>query len=238
MRTLNTILSLGFPLWHFPALLRYLLSSYDHSFLELFVISQLSLNIFQSFCFSVMLFCNTPNIVPKSLTFFSIWYITWSLYLSPSPLTSVYIFSWLKSKIPFCLNCSIFLLISYYCSTCCNILCFSSSITVFRPSLLTLYLSFNSLNLRFLFNPSSVLIFLSIKLTSCLSLFICSSMLRFHLGSILFLCSAPFKRICPVIRTLAAMIILFVCVMLLLSRYLIASWLYLFEASKPFFPLS
>ena len=54
---------------------------------------------------------------------------------------------------------------------------------VFSSFLFTLYLSFNSLNLRFFFNPSSPLDFLSRKLPSCLSLFISSSILRFNLDS-------------------------------------------------------
>ena len=75
--TLNGILPWSFPVRHLAALFPYLLNPYDHSFLTAFIISELILNIFQTFCFSSMLFLDAPKITPKSFTFFSIWYITW-----------------------------------------------------------------------------------------------------------------------------------------------------------------
>ena len=80
--TLNVILPCSLPVRHFPALFRYLLSTYDHSFLKAFAISQLILNIFQPFCFSIMPFPDASNITPKSFTFFSIWYLTGSCFIS------------------------------------------------------------------------------------------------------------------------------------------------------------
>ena len=77
--TSNTIHPWSFPVRHLPALFRYLLNIYDHAFLTMFFISLLILNIFQPFCFSVMPFPDAPKVNPKSFTFFSIWYITWSL---------------------------------------------------------------------------------------------------------------------------------------------------------------
>ena len=76
--TLNTILPWRFPVRHHPALFRYLLNTYDHSFLKVFIIFQLIFNTFQSFCFSVMPFSDAPSITPKYFTFFSIWCIIWS----------------------------------------------------------------------------------------------------------------------------------------------------------------
>ena len=84
--TLNAILPGGFLVRLLPTLLCYLLNTYERSFLKVFIISQIILNIFQPFCFSIMLFPDTPNIIPKSVVFFSIWYITWSY---TSPLNSV-----------------------------------------------------------------------------------------------------------------------------------------------------
>ena len=104
-----------------------------------------------------------------------------------------------------------------------SILCFSSSITVFNPFLFTPYLSFSSFSLRFFFNLSSPSHYFSRKLTSYLSLFISPSVLRFHLGSFLSLCSAFFNPICSAIHTVAALFKLFISVMLLLFKYLIAS---------------
>ena len=76
--TLNAILPWSFPVRYLSALLFYLLETYDHSFLKVFIISQLILKIFQLLCFSVIPFPEAPNITPKSFTFISIWYIIWS----------------------------------------------------------------------------------------------------------------------------------------------------------------
>ena len=71
--TLNAILPWSFPLRHLPVLFRYLLNTYDHSFLTVFITYQLILNTFQPFWFSVMAFPDAPKVTPKSFTFFSIW---------------------------------------------------------------------------------------------------------------------------------------------------------------------
>ena len=68
---LNVILPFSFPVRHLPALFCYLLNPCIHSFLKVFIISQLICNIFQLFCFSGMPFPNTQ----KFFTLFSIWYI-------------------------------------------------------------------------------------------------------------------------------------------------------------------
>ena len=163
--TLNAILSSSFPVRHLPGLFCYLLNTYDQSFLKVFIISHLVLKIFQSFCFLVMPFSDTPNITPKYFAFFIIWYIIWSYPTS---------------------------------------------------------IEFSVQRLRCFFNPSSLLGFLSRKLTSCLSLFLSPSVLRSYLGSFFLLRSAFFNPTRPATHALAGLIRLFVSVMLLLFKYLIA----------------
>ena len=222
--TFNTIRSLGFPVMHLPALLRYRLNTYGATlFMEVFVISQLTVNIFQPICFSVMPFPDALNMAPKSFNSFSIWYITWSLDLTLSPLNSAYIFSWSKSKILFCLNYSI---LCWYLITLALVTTSFASVPQSQFSIIffSLYI-FHLIHsiFVFFFNPSSPLTSLFRKLTSFLSHFISPSIPCFHLCSFLVLSSAFFYRICPAIWAVAALINFFVSLMLLLFKYLIAS---------------
>ena len=73
--TFNTIFPWSFPVRHVLVLFRYLLNTYHHSFLKVFIICQLILKIFQPFCSSVKPFPDAPNITPKYFTFFSVGYI-------------------------------------------------------------------------------------------------------------------------------------------------------------------
>ena len=70
---------------------------------------------------------------------------------------------------------------------------------------LALFASFNSLNLCFLFNSISPLDSFSRKLTFCLNFFRSPSILRFHLDSFFFLCSAFYNPIRSASPTLAAL---------------------------------
>ena len=115
--TLNTILSWSFPVRHLPALFRYLLVTYDRSFLTVFIISQLIFNIFLPFCFSVMPFPDDPNITPRIFIFFNIWYITWSY-----PISTEFCINLLLIKIKDSVLSKLFnsLLISSHFSTYCK----------------------------------------------------------------------------------------------------------------------
>ena len=161
--TLNAILHWSLPVRHLPALFRYFLRTYDHSFLKVFIFSQHILKIFQLFSFSTVL-----QISPQTLLLSSAFGTSFSL--NTPPLNFAYIFFWSKSKILFCLNCSVpcsyLLILALFAS----ILCFSS--WIISPFLFTLHLSFNLLNLHFIFNPSFPLDSLSRNLISCLSLVI------------------------------------------------------------------
>ena len=84
------------PVRYLPELFCYVRNIYDYSFLKVFIMSQLILKIFWSFCFSVMSILNTPNITPKAFTFFSIWYIVWSY---PTSLLSFLHLALLQIKI-------------------------------------------------------------------------------------------------------------------------------------------
>ena len=157
--TLNATLLWGFPVRHLPALLRYLLKNYDHSFLKVLIISQLILNISQSFCFSVMPFPDVRNIIPKSVTFLSIWYLTWSY---PVPIDFCIHVLLIKIKDPILPKFFNSLLISSYFSTLYKLPLLQLSTKFFNPFLITLDLSFNSLNLGFFFNPSPPQFFLNL----------------------------------------------------------------------------
>ena len=111
---LNAIHPWDIPVIHLPALLRYLLNTYDHSLLKVFIISRLILNIFQPFCFSVMPFPDTPNIIQKSFTFFSIWYSILSYIIS---IGFCLHFLLIKIKDPILFKLLIFLPISFHFST-------------------------------------------------------------------------------------------------------------------------
>ena len=76
----------------------------------------------------------------------------------------------------------------------------------------------------FFFNLSSSLTSFSREFTSILSLFISPSTLRLQFCLFFFLCSAFFNPIWSITQTLAALIKLFVSVMFLLFKYLIASF--------------
>ena len=115
--TLNAILPWSFPVRRHYALFRYLLSTYDYSFLTLFIIYQLILNTFQPFCFSVMPFPDAPKIIPKSFTFFSIWYINWSY---PKSIEFCVHLPLIKIEDSILSNLFNFLLISSYFSTFCK----------------------------------------------------------------------------------------------------------------------
>ena len=114
--TLITILPWSFPVRHLPALFRSLLSTYDHSFLTMFIIYQLILNIFEPFCFSVMPFLDAPKITQKSFTFFSIWYINWSYPISIEFCVHLLLFK-IKNSILSKLLSSL-LISSYFTSFC------------------------------------------------------------------------------------------------------------------------
>ena len=160
---MDTILPWSFPVNHVPALFCYLRNTYKHSFLKVFIISDLILNIFKPFCFSVMPFSSTPNITQNLLI--SLAFDT-SFRLTPPPLNYAYIFFWSKSKILFFVNSSI-LCKSFYFIVFCRHPCFGYSVTGFNRFFffsVTLYYSFNSLNFCFLFNPSFPLDSLSRKL--------------------------------------------------------------------------
>ena len=150
--TLNGTLHWNFPVRDLTALFCYLFNSYVHSFLTVFFIYQLVLNIFQPFCFLVMPFPDAPKITLKSFTFFSIWYINWSY-----PISIEFCVHLLLMKIEDSILSKLFsfLMIFLTLALFASILCFSSSITVFKLFLFTLYLLLNSLNLHFFFNPSS-----------------------------------------------------------------------------------
>ena len=111
---LNAIHPWGIPVRHLPALFRYLLNTYDHSLLKVFIISRLILNNFQPFCFSVMPFPDTPNITQKSFTFFSIWYIFLSYIISIEFCVHLLL---INIKYPILFKLFIFLLISFHFST-------------------------------------------------------------------------------------------------------------------------
>ena len=100
--TLNAILPWSFPVRQLPALFCYLLNTYDHSFLKVFIISQLILT-FQPFCFLFMPFPDAPNIT-QNLSLSSAFGTSFGFTLPP--LNSAYIFR-SKSKMLFGLNCSI-----------------------------------------------------------------------------------------------------------------------------------
>ena len=76
--TWKAIFPCSIPARHLHALFCYLVSTFDHSFLKVFLISQLILDIFQPFCSLVMPFHNAPKTTRKYFTFLSIWYIIWS----------------------------------------------------------------------------------------------------------------------------------------------------------------
>ena len=143
---------------------------------------------------------------PKSSTFFSIWYLTWSY-----PISIEFCVHLLLMKIKDSILSKLFnsLLISSYFSTFCKDPLLQLLSQSFNLFLCTLYLSFNFFNLHFFFNVSSSLTSLSTKLTSCLSLFISSSILRFHLFSFFVICSYFFNPIRSATQTLAAVIKLF-----------------------------
>ena len=129
---------------------------------------------------------DTPNIIQKSFTFFSIWYIVWS-WSYPTPIE--FCTHLLMTKIKYSILSELFIFCYLLTSAIFpSIFCFSSSITVFNSFLFTLYLSFNSLNLHvffvclFFFNSNYPLDSLSRKLTSWVSLFVCPSILCFHPG--------------------------------------------------------
>ena len=82
-----------------------------------------------------MPFFNTQNLPLSSAS-------ATSFDLALPPLNSVYIFFWSKSKILFCLNCSILCSYLLIFALFASILCFSSSITVFNPLLFTPPVSF------------------------------------------------------------------------------------------------
>ena len=94
----------------------------------MFIISDLILNIFKPFCFSVMPFSSTPNITQNLLI--SLAFDT-SFRLTPPPLNYAYIFSWSKSKILFFVNSSI-LCKSFYFIVFCRHPCFGYSVTGFN----------------------------------------------------------------------------------------------------------
>ena len=54
LRTSNVILPWSFPVKPLPVLFCYLLNTYDHSILKVFIISQPIVNIFQPICFKVL----------------------------------------------------------------------------------------------------------------------------------------------------------------------------------------
>ena len=195
------------------------------------------LGIFQPYFFPNIYDYSFLNITSKTFTFFSIWYINWSYLNSIEFCVHLFLIRIKDSKILFCLNCSN--LCSYLLTLAlfASILCLSFPITAFNLFLSNLYLSFNSLNLWFFFNPSSPLDSLSRKLTTCLSLYISPLILCFHLSSFFFQCSAFLNPIHSATNTLEALIKLLVSVMLLSFKYLI-TLLTPFESSKPSCPLS
>ena len=115
--TLNTIFPWNFPVRHLPALFRYFLNSYHHSFLKVFVISKLILKISQSFCLSFMPFPRLENITPKSFTFFIIWYFIWSY---PTSIEFCVHFVFIKIKDSILSELFNSLLISSYFNTFCK----------------------------------------------------------------------------------------------------------------------
>lgn len=127
--TLNIFLPWNFPFRHIFALFGYLLNTYDHSFLKVFINSQLILKIFQSSYFSFVPFPNAPDITPKPFNFFTIWYIIW-LYFTSIEFHVLLLLIKVKDSILSELFNS--LLISSYCHSFVNILCFSSSVIVFN----------------------------------------------------------------------------------------------------------
>ena len=138
-----------------------------------------------------------------------------SLGFTPSPLNSAYIF-WSRSKIVFCLNC---LILWWYLLTLAlfaSILCFRS--TVFNPFLFTIYLSFISFNFRFFLNCSSLLT--SFSRSQSLHILLNRT---FPPWFIFFRWFAFFNPIRSTTQAFAALIKLFVSVMLLLCKYLIIS---------------
>ena len=198
---MNAILPCSFSVRHLPELFCYLLNTYDHSFLTVFNIYQLVLNNFQPFCFSVMPFPNALKITPK---FCGIFFCS-------------------KSKILFCLNCSI---LCWYLLTLALLQASfasapQSQISMPFFSLYTFHLILSIL--RFFFNPSSSITSVSRKLTTSINFFISLSILRFHLGSFCFLCSGFLNSIRSANQTLAALIKLFASLMLSLLKYLITS---------------
>ena len=117
---------------------------------------------------------NTPNITLKLFTFFFIWHIVQSYPTSIEFCINIFFRS--KSKILFCLNCSI--LCSYQILIFVLFardldLCFNSSITVFNLLLYFYSVAFIQFPQFTFFLPFQYSFYsLSRKLTSCSSLFI------------------------------------------------------------------
>ena len=139
--SLDTVSPWGFPIWYLSALFPYFLNTYAHSFSRTPAIYSLSL--FRSFNHSAFLLCSflTPQILPQNFVHSSAF--STSFDLIPLPFNSASIFFCSRSKIPFCLNCSILCSYLFTFALFASILCFSSSVTVFNPFLLTLYISYS-----------------------------------------------------------------------------------------------
>ena len=149
------------------------------------------------------------------ITFFCIWHIIWSYNISINFLL-IKIKNSILSKL--FNHCTYLLIFAVFAS----IFCFNFTVTSFNPFLFTPYLSFNSLNLLFFFKPISPFDSPSRKFIFCFSLFLSPSVPLFYLGSFIFLPFAFFNPNYSATHTLAALIKLFVFVILLLFKYLIA----------------
>ena len=130
----------------------------------------------RSFSHSVSRLCPFPTlqISPRNLSLSSAFGTSFGIYP-----TSIEFSVHLLIKVKYSILSSFYLLtLALFAS----ILCFSSSIAVFNPFIFTRYFHLIHSICVFFFNPSSPLDFLSRQLTSCISLFISPSILRFHLG--------------------------------------------------------